>query len=359
MANFLYFWDFWGEFCWEGFGATLPELRTLDVVLQMDTRAQINPVSTNQKRETRSENRNSQLLRTEHSRSKFKKFVKLKRLKRLKLNFEDLKMASVLDDLTEILVVRKICPDCEEITCETCVCGETICEMTEKFMGLKFKSITESALEFHEFEECIYRLVPCPLCKTAGEFHKIIQHFESHTEEKLPVEKLGSRFAMALRRDLEDSHDRPEQHLLMDLWNYLKKTFSADSPIHSDTVFRPLVQFNFNNQTFLLAGKMEDKIMYYCVYILGSLNEAKHFRYTLKFFGPNTTNTMEGQVAAIDESDESFQILSKAGKCFAMPYKTFFSQFFECSLEIRNLKEEAMDDNYEPAVSDNDEESKE
>ena len=85
MANFLYFWDFWGEFCWEGFGATLPELRTLDVVLQMDTRAQINPVSTNQKRETRSENRNSQLLRTEHSRSKFKKFVKLKRLKRLKL----------------------------------------------------------------------------------------------------------------------------------------------------------------------------------------------------------------------------------------------------------------------------------
>ena len=230
-------------------------------------------------------------------------------------------------------------------------------------MGLKFKSIntlSESALEFHEFEECIYRYVPCPLCKTAGEFHKIIQHFESHTEEKLPVEKLGSRFAMALRRDLEDSHDRPEQHLLMDwIMDYLKKTFSADSPIHSDTVFRPLVQFNFNNQTFLLAGKMEDKIMYYCVYILGSLNEAKHFRYTLKFFGPNTTNTMEGQVAAIDESDESFQILSKAGKCFAMPYKTFFSQFFECSLEIRNLKEEAMDDNYEPAVSDNDEESKE
>ena len=272
-------------------------------------------------------------------------------------------MASVLDDLTEILVVRKICPDCEEITCETCVCGETICEMTEKFMGLKFKStntLSESALEFHEFEECIYRLVPCPLCETAGEFHKIIQHFESHTEEKLPVEKLGSRFAMALRRDLEDSHDRPEQHLLMDwIMDYLKKTFSADSPIHSDTVFRPLVQFNFNNQTFLLAGKMEDKIMYYCVYILGSLNEAKHFRYTLKFFGPNTTNTMEGQVAAIDESDESFQILSKAGKCFAMPYKTFFSQFFECSLEIRNLKEEAMDDNYEPAVSDNDEESKE
>ena len=177
-------------------------------------------------------------------------------------------------------------------------------------------------------------------------------------KKKLQIEKLGSRFAMqvTVRRDLEDSHDRPEQHLLMDFFDYLKKTFSADSPI------RQFIQFNLNNQTFLLAGRIEDKIMYNWVYILGSPNQAKHFRYTLKLFGPNATNTMEGQVAAIDES---FDDLCEAGKCFAMPCNIFFSQFldeddvYEISLEIRNLKEEAMDDNYESAVSDNDEDSKE
>ena len=63
--------------------------------------------------------------------------------------------------------------------------------------------------------------------------------------------------------------------------------------------------------------------------------------------------------------DESFDDLSKAGKCFAIPVKTFSSQFvnedklYEYSLDIRNLKEDAMDENYESGISDNDEDSKE
>ena len=119
-----------------------------------------------------------------------------------------------------------------------------------------------------------------------------------------------------------------------------------------------MLQFDLNNQTFLLARKTEDKVVYYWVYILGSPNEAKHFSYTLKFFGPKTTNIFKGQVAAIDES---FEILCDAGKCFASPLKIFMAQFldegrkFEYSLEIRNLKEEIKDENYESGISDNDE----
>ena len=91
--------------------------------------------------------------------------------------------------------------------------------------------------------------------------------------------------------------------------------------------------------------------------MLGSPNEAKHFSYTLKLFGPKTTLTIDGKVAAIDES---FDTLS-ASKCFAYPHKTFITQFldeeneFELSLEIRNLKEEVKDENYESGISDNDE----
>ena len=92
--------------------------------------------------------------------------------------------------------------------------------------------------------------------------------------------------------------------------------------------------------------------------MLGSPNEAKHFSYTLKLFGPKSTLTTEQKVAAIDES---FNTLSKAGKCFAYALKMFVAQFsdeerkFEYSLRIRNLKEEVKDENYESGISDNDE----
>ena len=70
----------------------------------------------------------------------------------------------------------------------------------------------------------------------------------------------------------------------------------------------------------------------------------------------------EGKVASIDES---FDTLYEAGKCFAIPRKVFMAQFvnedreFKYSLEIRNLKEEVKDENYESGISDNDEDSKE
>ena len=96
--------------------------------------------------------------------------------------------------------------------------------------------------------------------------------------------------------------------------------------------------------------------------MLGSPNEAKHFSYTLKLFGSKTTHTVEGKVAPIDES---FDALTNAGKCFAYPHNIFVAQFldeekkYEYSLKIRNLKEEAKDENYESGISDNDEDSKE
>mgnify|MGYP001234717377 FL=1 len=63
--------------------------------------------------------------------------------------------------------------------------------------------------------------------------------------------------------------------------------------------------------------------------------------------------------------DESFDSLSKAGKCFVIPHEFFMAQFvdekleYEYSLEIRNLKEEVKDENYESGISDDDEDSKE
>ena len=92
--------------------------------------------------------------------------------------------------------------------------------------------------------------------------------------------------------------------------------------------------------------------------LLGSPIEANHLSYTLKFIGPKTTlSTFEGQVAAIDET---FENLSSAEKCFGIPHDQFVDEDrkYKYSLEIRNLKEEAKDENYESGVSDS-EDSKE
>ena len=217
--------------------------------------------------------------------------------------------------------------------------------MTEKLLsidGMKYNCINtkngckevrdENALEDHE-PECIYRLVPCLYnlfthgcdCEKVT-FQEVIQHYEKEENQKLISSGLKVKISLG--------------------WY---------------CYYHP-VKFNFNNQTFLLLAKTEDKVVYWWVSILGSPTEAKHFSYTLKMFGPKTTNTFEGPVAAIDES---FATLSKGGKCFATPRKIFIAQVldenskFEYSLEIRNLKEEVKDENYESGISDNDEDSKE
>ena len=218
--------------------------------------------------------------------------------------------------------------------------------MTEKwlnFKGLEFNCpntkhgckevLTENTFEDH-VSECIYQLVLCPWnamgkqgCKAEVTFQDVIQHFEKQ-HCKLNVLK-------------------PEQQ-----WNEPGMT-GKDS-------YLPPQKISVSNQMFLMCGKIESLIYYRWVYFLGSPIEAKHFSYTLKFHGKGTTNTFEGKVAAIDESFDKL-----TGKCFAMPHKNFKAYFvdedgkFEQSVEIRNLKEEAKDENYESGISDNDEDAKE
>ena len=237
---------------------------------------------------------------------------------------------------------------------EKCSCGKPIseeyCEMTEKWLsaeglkGLKFNCantergckevLAECALEDHE-SECIYRLVSCPInamggvCKAKVTFQDVIQHFEKQHRE------------------------------LRDWQPTLPKELTEHGMTGKNSYLVPQ-KISVNNRMFLLCGKTESSIFYRWVYLLGSPIEAKHFSYTLKFHGRNATAIFEGKVAGIEES---FDELTE--KCFNMTHKNFKAQFvdenlkYELSLEIRNLKEEVKDDNYESGISDNDEDSKE
>lgn len=287
-------------------------------------------------------------------------------------------MASFLEDLTEMrnnlicqicenparpekkqwyrcLKLHQICQDCKGKN-EKCSCGHPIsfdfCKMTEKLLSIKplklncinakngcQEVLAENALEDHE-SECIYRLVPwlsatmynSPNSGKKVTFKDVIQQQEELVKTKLQKLDLNSK-ALQVLSALGQSGENCYQNPL---------------------------KFCLKNQTFLLAGKTEDKIMYKWVQIIGSPNEAKHFTFKLTLFGTKVTTTFEGPVSAIDES---FDALFNAGKCFAIPHNNFIAQIvnenkeYYCSLEIRNLKEEVKDENYESGISDSEEDT--
>ena len=256
------------------------------------------------------------------------------------------------------LNLHQICQDCCFSYCyrencgDYCTCDEpfsnVFCKLTEDLLnvkGLKFpcknrkngclETCSENTLEDHE-AECIFRYVPCPFSAMYEEFEAqvivqdVIQHFE---EEHFEIEELVEK----------DRHTH----------QYGDEDFYGTYP----------KKLERSGKTFILAGAIKDKIHYRWVYIMGSPNEAKHFSYTFKYFGKNSSVfTFEGKVAAIDET---FDTLMEAGKCFTITQKVFEKQIldedrkYEYSLQIRNLKEEVKDDNYESGISDNDEDSKE
>ena len=256
------------------------------------------------------------------------------------------------------MVLHQICQDCRiENKINKCSCDQPISFDYDKTMekllsvaGMKYNCINtkngckevlaETALEAHE-SECIYRSVPCLTrltlalgvtrcdCEEKVTFKDVIQDYEDH--EKVTLEE----------------HDLKIKHLI---------SWDDDVYLSGENAYNDPTKFTLNNQTFLLAGKTQDDVVYRWVYILGSPNDAKHFGYTLKLYGPKSTLTFDGKVAAIDES---FPVIYRTGKCFANPHQMFLNQVlddddeYEYSLEIRNLKEEAMDENYESGISDN------
>ena len=255
--------------------------------------------------------------------------------------------------------LHQICQDCQAKN-EKCSCDQPIsleyCKQTEKLLSVKkmkfdFKCVNtkngcretfaENALEDHE-TECIHRFVPCPfldgpLCAVKVTFQDVIQHYEKEhmDDENIEEQNLNTK--------------------IVEEYN--------DLDISGENCYIDPIKFVFNNQPFLLTGKTKGGVVYRWVYMLGSPNDARHYAFTLKLFGQSTKISFEGKVSAIDETFETLK--NEAGRCFAIPHENYIAQFldencdeddhkYKYSLEIRNLKEEAKDENIESGISDDD-----
>ena len=122
------------------------------------------------------------------------------------------------------------------------------------------------------------------------------------------------------------------------------------------------VYFDVNDRSFFSIVIIQKGTFYQWIHFLGSQEEAKNYSYTLEYYGNNgvsqRTSIYTNFVIPIDQPSHA---VKKSFNCFAMNYKAMVKQFievdgtFKYSVQIRNLKEEAKDDNVESGISDDDE----
>jgi len=252
--------------------------------------------------------------------------------------------------------LHSICEYCKCNTGGLCKCGKVLstthCKMTAELLKLKsmrFKcqnqsrgcqeTMVEEAMISHE-AECIYRLVKCARidCKLKVPFHQLLDHMRNNEPEK------------HLYKSYSIMNGEKKEHETKFTKGF--KEFRNFFPVY----------FDVNGGSFFSIAKVQKETFYQWIHFLGSPEEAKNYSYTLEFYGNNgasqRTNVYTNFVIPIDEPSNA---VVQSFNCFTMNYQAMAKQFIEedgthkYSVQIRNLKEEAKDDNVESGISDDDE----
>ena len=251
-----------------------------------------------------------------------------------------------------------ICQDCMKAkeassVMPTCDCKKKIhgyCKMTEAMLcsetmrfncenqlrGCQVKLGSENMI-FHQ-SECIFRLVQCPnlKCLSKVTFLDLLNHMKTE-EFKCPKQAGSIGKTVATFWTLGENCDQ------------LPVVIFASQELEVNGI-----------GTFIIGATIENGTFYHWIHFLGSSHEAKKFSYTFEYKNeektPHVHTFHSNQMVSIDETSKS---IIESGKCFGMPRKLFDKHVLEdrrfaYSVTIRNLKEEAKDDNVESGVSDND-----
>ena len=208
-------------------------------------------------------------------------------------------------------------------------------------------------MEFHE-TECIYRLVACPVMhrpKLQIPFNQVVQHMQESKEIEKEVKlAFNETVKTALTGDLLDSHGNNSFRL----WKPLK--MEIDGKVFFIGAVLLKISKSQKSQKLHL-----NPLYFHYVYMLGSPTEAKNYSYTFEYLGNEECKSSlvyTGQVLPIDEVFLG-PMTNKHFNGLAISHEHLKSQFLidnklNFKVTIRNLKEEAKDENVESGVSDND-----
>ena len=253
-----------------------------------------------------------------------------------------------------------VCQDCKEVKDKKkCSCNKSFipgghCKMTEALLKvdkMRFKcenltrgcqeTMNEENMIFHQ-TECIYRLVNCPRgCKPEVPFHELFDHMNENKD----LGGDGEVVIMQFKKEKEFEFE-------------IKRSIWKKEPL-SGLGFLPMM-ISIESKVFFSVLKSRGNLFYHWIHFAGSPNEAKNYSYTLEYQNEEQTvmNQFIGQVISIDETADS---IIENGKCFGVAVKLFEAEFlnekrlFKPLVTIRNLKQEAKDENVESGTSDNDE----
>ena len=240
-----------------------------------------------------------------------------------------------------------ICHDCKTVK-GRCSCGFSFgtnyCQLIKAALSVdtmrfKCENLSRGCKETSDKEgmivhqtECIYRLVKCPWipCKSFNMVHKLNDHMENCFDIKPIKGFFGRKIELTAEFDLFDN---------MDAWKPRK--------------------LEIDQYVFMEVRSAVKEAFCHWIYFVGSPNEARKFDFTIDYSNSNRTFVRSDYVFSINESSESI-----SSKCFAVRSSHFKENFtdpdnkgkFAYTIKIRNLKEEAKDDNVESGISDDDNE---
>ena len=247
-----------------------------------------------------------------------------------------------------------ICPDCKEGRSACPACHGYIrnghSRMLEALLNLdkmlfKCENLIRGCREIKDRQpmilhqtECIYRLVNCPsyACKSKVPFGQVLEHMKENKDFRAEV--IGNML-FQVKEDF-----------------FLPKILSLTTYPN----FRPTM-IDLESKVFFSVMKVQNDVFYHWISFVGSVSEAKNYAFDLEYTDEESATSLRytGQAISIDETAGS---IVRNGKCLGISRALFEAKFiddnrnFRYSLTIRNLKEEAKDDdNMESGISDTNE----
>ena len=114
----------------------------------------------------------------------------------------------------------------------------------------------------------------------------------------------------------------------------------------------------YETNLFFITSEAKNGIFYQWIHFLGSPTEAKKYAYTLEYKDVTESERNMIYTGKVVSVDETWKTIQANYNCFSVAYGFFKAHFidndrtFMYSLKIRNLKEEAKDENVESGISD-------
>ena len=214
-----------------------------------------------------------------------------------------------------------ICQSCiESKEMEKCSCQANIVKKVDKttetllkMKNLKFKCrhcsdfFLREDINVHE-SGCHHRLVPCLFADYDGPYK---------CEEKFRFDEILELF--------QSMHHPLKIHIARNGVTYFSKisNYSKATLIQLKIRFIPK-KIEVFGKCFIATACERNGVFYEWIRLLGSPSEAKNYKFSLEYKGPERTHVFMGNVASIDEKLDS---IITSGKCSSIGFETFVHQF--------------------------------